>query len=444
VSSIRRTLLVGLLAAVAVAGGLVAAGVYRTAYDEANELFDYQLQQMGIALRDRIFDGGGALDAADFVVQVWRADGTVAFVSGARGLPPVRASAGLSTITAEGADWRVFRIDAANQIVQVAQPMSLRRDRAAKVALRVLLPLIVALPLLAALIWVVVGRGLAPLTSLARSVAARGPRALEPLPVANVPDEARPLVASLNDLLARLGRALDRERAFIGDAAHELRTPLTAVGLQLQVLERVPEGPEREQALARLRAGIDRSTRLVQQLLQLARQDAAAPDRLMTRVDLAAVAREVVVEQAPQAQARGIDLGLDASPAELEGDAEDLRVALGNLVDNAVRYTPPGGKVDVRVRTEGAEVVAEVLDSGPGIPAAERERVFDRFRRGGTGGTGSGLGLAIVREIARRHGATVELRDREGGQGLCVRMRFGPGYATPAPAAREPSHTHSG
>jgi two-component system OmpR family sensor kinase len=438
VSSIRRTLLVGLLAAVAVAGALVAFGVYRTAYEETNELFDYQLQQMGIALRDRIFEGGagGGSGAEDFVIQVWRADGAVVFVSSAR-LVPVRAPVGLSTVTADGGDWRVYRIDAQNQIVQVAQPMSLRRDRAAKVALRVLLPLIVALPLLAALIWFVVGRGLAPLTGLARSVAVRGPGALEPLPKASVPDEVRPLVASLNDLLARLGRALDRERAFIGDAAHELRTPLAAVTLQLQVLERVPEGPERGEALARLKAGIERSARLVQQLLQLARQDAAAADRPMTKVDLAAVAREVVVEQAPQAQARGIDLGLDASPAELDGDAEGLRVALGNLVDNAVHYTPAGGKVDVRVRIESGQVVAEVVDTGPGIPAAERERVFDRFHRGGAGGTGSGLGLAIVREIARRHGATVELRDRDGGPGLCVRLQLGRGYAS-SPRAMPP------
>ncbi|MGH8698729.1 MAG: sensor histidine kinase, partial [Burkholderiales bacterium] len=161
---------------------------------------------------------------------------------------------------------------------------------------------------------------------------------------------------------------------------------------------------------------------------QLARQDDAASARPAARFDLAAVAREVVVEQAPQAQARGIDLGLDAAAAELEGDAESLRAALGNLVDNAIRYTPTGGKVDVRVSTQGSEVVAEVLDTGPGIPAEERERVFDRFYRGrAAADAGSGLGLAIVREIARRHGATVELRDRDGGRGLCARLRFGRG-----------------
>jgi len=269
-----------------------------------------------------------------------------------------------------------------------------------------------------------VGRGLAPLIGLARSLAARGPRALEALPETGLPDEVRPLVAALNDLFARLDRALDRERAFIADAAHELRTPLTAVALQLQVLERVAAGPEREEALTRLKAGVQRSTRLVQQLLDLARQDDAAV-RPATRVDLAAVAREVVVEQAPHAEARGIDLGLDASAASVDGDPEGLRVALGNLVDNAIRYTPAGGKVDVRVRTEGDAAIAEVLDTGPGIPPEERERVLDRFHRSaGAPGSGGGLGLAIVREIATRHGAAIELRDREGGPGLCARVRF--------------------
>ena len=426
-TSIRRTLLAGLLATATIAGALVAFAVYRSAYEQANELFDYQLEQMGIALRDRIFEGRGAaaIDAEDFLIQVWRADGGVAFVSSARVVPPVLAPRGLSTVASADGDWRVYRIDAERQIVQVAQPMSLRRDRAAKSAVRVLVPVIVALPLLALLIWFVVGRGLAPLTGLAHSLAARGPRALGPLPEAELPDELRPLVASLNDLLDRLGHALERERAFIADAAHELRTPLTAVGLQLQLLERVPEGPERDQALARLKAGVQRAVRLVGQLLDLARQDEAA-DRPRARVDLAALAREVVVEQSEQAAARGIDLGLDATGAEVEGDPEGLRVALGNLVDNAIRYSPPGGKVDVRVRTEGGEAVAEVLDSGPGIPPAERERVFDRFRRGeAAAGSGSGLGLAIVREIATRHGATVELRDRDGGPGLCARLRFG-------------------
>ena len=426
-TSIRRTLLAGLLATATIAGALVAFAVYRSAYEQANELFDYQLEQMGIALRDRIFEGRGAaaIDAEDFLIQVWRADGGVAFVSSARVVPPVLAPRGLSTVASADGDWRVYRIDAERQIVQVAQPMSLRRDRAAKSAVRVLVPVIVALPLLALLIWFVVGRGLAPLTGLAHSLAARGPRALGPLPEAELPDELRPLVASLNDLLDRLGHALERERAFIADAAHELRTPLTAVGLQLQLLERVPEGPERDQALARLKAGVQRAVRLVGQLLDLARQDEAA-DRPRARVDLAALAREVVVEQSEQAAARGIDLGLDATGAEVEGDPEGLRVALGNLVDNAIRYSPPGGKVDVRVRTEGGEAVAEVLDNGPGIPHAERERVFDRFRRGeAAAGSGSGLGLAIVREIATRHGATVELRDRDGGPGLCARLRFG-------------------
>jgi len=426
VSSIRRTLLAGLLATAVLAAVLLAVAVYRSAYDQANELFDYQLQQMGVALRDRIFEGRGAaaIDGDDFLIQVWRVDGSVAFVSSARVVPPVLAPRGLSTVASSEGDWRVYRIDAQDQIVQVAQPMSLRRDRAARSAARVLLPVVVALPILAVLIWLVVGRGLAPLTDLARSLAARGPRALAPLPEGGLPAELRPLVASLNGLLARLEQALERERGFIADAAHELRTPLTAVGLQVQVLERVPDGSQRSEALARLKAGVERAVRLVGQLLDLARQDAAA-ERPQVRVDLAALAREVVVEQSDHAVARGIDLGLDAGAAQAQGDPHALRVALGNLVDNAIRYTPSGGKVDVRVGTEDGAAVVEVIDTGPGIPPAERERVFERFRRGeGAARTGSGLGLAIVREIAGRHGAAVELADRAGGTGLRARLRF--------------------
>jgi len=427
VSSIRRALLFGLLVTVALAGALVTLGVYRVAYEEASALLDYQLTQMGIALRDRVFQGGGsaAISGDDFLIEVWSPDGAVVFVSSSRPVPLMLAPRGLSTVAANGDDWRVYRIDAVSQIVQVAQPMSLRRERAAKMALRVLIPLIVALPSLALLIWVVVGRGLAPLTGLARSLAARGPRALEPLPEAGLPDEVRPLVGSLNDLLARLGNALDRERSFIADAAHELRTPLTAVALQVQVLERVPDGPARERALERLKAGVQRSSRLIQQLLDLARQGEATVQRSSARVDFAAIAHEVVVEQAPQAEACGIELALDAAPAPVEGDADQLHVALGNLVDNAIRYTPAGGKVDVRVRTEGDDVIVEVLDTGPGIPSELRERVFDRFYRGmATDPLGSGLGLAIVREIATSHGATVELSDRDVGPGLIARWRM--------------------
>ena len=286
-------------------------------------------------------------------------------------------------------------------------------------------PLAAILPVLALLMWFVVGRGLAPLTGFTRALATRGPNALAPVPTARLPSELRPLAGALNDLLGRLGRALERERTFIADAAHALRTPLAAVALQAQLLERTSAGPGRAPALERLKAGVQRSARLVQQLLVLARQGAIPDAEPPGSVDLAALAHEVVAEAAAFAASRGINLGIDAAAARVGGDAEGLRVLLANLVENAVRYTPAGGTVDVRVRTDGADAIAEVLDTGPGIPPVERERVFDRFYRGNPAdGPGSGLGLAIVREIAARHDATVDLLAREGGPGLCARLRL--------------------
>lgn len=426
-SSIRGALLAGLLAAAILAAALVAAGAYRVAYNETNELFDTQLQEMGLALRDRVFAGEGpAVDEGDeFLIQVWDPGGAAIFRSSARVAAPVIGAVGLSTVAGRDDDWRVYRIDAERQIVQVAQPMRLRRARAAGIALRVIAPLAALVPALAILMWAVVGRGLAPLTAFARALAARGPHAPAPIASAGLPFELRPLAGALNDLLARLGDALERERTFIADAAHALRTPLAAVALQVQLLERTPAGPGCAPALERLKAGVQRSVRLVQQLLVLARQGATPAAAPQGRVDLAALAREVVAEAAAFAESRGIDLGLDAAEARVAGDAEGLRVLLANLVENAVRYTPAGGAVDVRVRAEGAEAIAEVLDTGPGIAQGERGRVFDRFYRGSPAdGPGSGLGLAIVREIAARHDATVDLHARESGPGLCVRLRL--------------------
>jgi two-component system OmpR family sensor kinase len=243
-----------------------------------------------------------------------------------------------------------------------------------------------------------------------------------------VPAEVKPLVAALNDLLARLGRALELQKSFIADAAHELRTPLTAVSLQIQIAERARTDDERAAAFAQLRAGADRAGRLVQQLLTLARSEPGAAERPLTTVDLTAIAREVVVEHAPIAEANGIELGLSAdAPVTVAGDRDALRTLLANLVDNAVHYTPRGGTVDVGVTVKDGQACWIVTDTGPGIPVEEREHVFDRFyRRDIAGAGGSGLGLAIVQRVAQRHYATVDLADGLDGRGLAVTVRFSP------------------
>jgi two-component system OmpR family sensor kinase len=285
------------------------------------------------------------------------------------------------------------------------------------------------MPALGLFVWWIVGRSLRPLDVIANSVRARRPYALDPLPVAGVPEEIRPLVDATNELLARLEVMLRHERAFIADAAHELRTPLTALSLQLQALEVATPGAAAATARQQLAAGVARATRLVEQLLSLARHQ-GRPQGERAPVPLHEVARDAVLELVRAADAKHVDLGLaHADPAVVTGDREALRVLVTNLVDNAVRYTPQGGRVDVSVshRTGpgDGDVVLEVTDTGPGIPVEERTRVFDRFYRvPGAAPGGSGIGLAIVASIAEQHGASVELDSAAESSGLRVRVRF--------------------
>jgi len=290
-------------------------------------------------------------------------------------------------------------------------------------AWRTLIPFLIALPLMGLLIWWLVGRELKFLASTTDALAKRTPESLEPIASSAIPEEIRPLVTSLNALLARLGGALALQRQFIADAAHELRTPLTALRLQLQLAERARDESEREKAHAMLREGIARAVHLVEQLLVLARQDPEVAMETVAPLELSQLARSVADAHQAQAAARGLTLTLEAAqPVVVAGEPTALRTLIENLLDNAIRYTPQGGII-LRVFSEGGSGVLEVEDSGPGIPQPERTRVFDRFYRGeGASESGTGLGLAIVRRIAERHGGRIELLEARGPTGLRVRV----------------------
>ena len=448
--SIRRQLLVWLLLGIALAVAAAAVGTYWRARDEANALFDYQLKEMAASLTDAPFAavpaGAGTIGAGSdaMVVQIWDRNGVQLFLSQPRRVLPQHAQLGFTTLSTESGLWRVFSTLAAGQVVQIAQPMSARRELAASMALRTIVPLLAVLPFLAMLIWFTIARGLKPLDRVAAAVARRSPALLEPLPDRDLPREVQPLVGALNDLLSRLSHTLDAQRAFVADAAHELRTPLTAVHLQAQLAERATTDTERAAALAELKGGLERGTRLVEQLLTLAREEPGVSATAASTVDLAALAREVIADLAPLAGAKGIDLGLSSTTTSvLSGDPDALRTLISNLVDNAIRYTPAGGRVDIALADDVGGVVLSVRDSGPGIATEDRERVFDRFYRGsGAGGIrGSGLGLAIVKRIAERHGADVELGPGIDGRGLSVTVRFLqpiPGSQAPAPVPGGP------
>ena len=433
--SLRARLLAWLLGAVmltGIAGGFV---IYRNALVEANAFFDYHLRETALLLRDQVYGQVPSrglpqeVPQYDFVVQVWALDGRRLYQSQPAAGLPAATTLGYSTVDGGGGRWRTFGVLAGDHVIQVSQALAVREARAAALAAKTLLPFALLMPALGLLVWWIVGRSLSPLAGLAGSVHARSPDALEPLPMTGLPDEVRPLVEALNDLLERLSAALEHERAFIADAAHELRTPLTALDLQLQALGSATGDAERGRAYSDLRAGVTRATRLVGQLLTLARHERRAGWALGP-VELGALARGVVTDLVVLADARGVELGVTApEPATVSGDEASLAALARNLVDNAIRHTPAGGRVDVAVRRGDGQggPVLEVTDEGPGIPEAERSRVMDRFYRvPGAGGSGSGIGLAIVRAIAEQHGATVELGAGPGGRGLAARVAFPP------------------
>jgi two-component system OmpR family sensor kinase len=432
--SIRRQLLVWLLGGLALAVVAAAFGTYFRARDEANALFDYQLKEMAASLTDAPFAaapaGVGALGPGSnaLVVQIWDRNGVQLYLSQPHRVLPQNAQLGFTTVDTKSGAWRVFSTLADGQVVQVAQPMSARRELATSMALRTVVPLLIALPVLALLIWLTIARGLAPLDRVAAAVEKRSSALLEPLSESGLPREVQPLVGALNGLLGRLRLALDAQRSFIADAAHELRTPLTAVHLQAQLAERATDDGERRAALADLKGGLERATRLVEQLLTLAREEPGVADRLSAPIDLPALARAVVAELAPLAAAKRIDLGLNADPGvQTRGDADAIATLLSNLVDNALRYTPQDGRVDVGVAMDAGRATLSVRDSGPGIAEADRQRVFDRFVRGSLAAgvvRGSGLGLSIVKRIAERHGADIAVGSGLDGAGAGITVRF--------------------
>src|ERR1700758_1019856 len=377
--SIRRQLLFWLLAIVLLGVGIAGWLIYRQALAEANELFDYQLQEIAAALPAEPFSQVlSSRDTGDegIVLQIWNRNGVLMYYSHPRAPLAPRAELGFSTERTERGDWRVYGAIVGDIVVQLAQPLSVRNRLAANVALRTLWPLIVLLPLMGVAVWGVVGRGLAPLRRVTGALDTRHPEALDPLPDSRLPLEVQPLVRALNGLLERLAVALDTQKAFVADAAHELRTPLAAVQIQAQLVARAHDDAARLEALVDLQAGVTRATRLAEQLLALARSE---PDghAATGSVDLDALVHECVTAHLPLAQKRGVDLGIEASePATVTGDAESLRVMLNNLIDNATKYTPAGGRVDVSLKLEDGHPVVRIADTGPGIPVAERERVF--------------------------------------------------------------------
>jgi len=301
VTSIRRKLLFTLLGAMLIALLVGAWATYRAEVQQADILFDYHLRQIALALRDRVFDRAAAPplqsddSAFDYSIQVWNQDGVTVYYSYPQHVFPNRAQLGYTTVQTEEGPWRVFAMQSRAEIIQVAQPMSRRNQLAAHAAWQSLRPFLLLFPVMGGLIWLVVGQGLTPIARLAAAIAARTPAAMEPVPE-DVPLEVHPLVQALNDLLSRLRAALESQRQFVADAAHQLRTPLAALQLQTQLVERASSDAERSAALAELNSGLQRTTRVVQQLLTLAREEPGAVQSTPAPVRLDALIDSLVDE----------------------------------------------------------------------------------------------------------------------------------------------------
>ncbi len=428
-TSIRARLLMALLAVVIVTSLLAGLLTYRRVLAETSTLFDYQLRQMALSLRSQIpmaprLELPPDQADSDFVIQIWNPYGTRVYFS-RPGLPLINATAlGYADVRVAGGSWRTYGLQTLDGVIQIAQPLRVREAFARGAALRVVIPLLLLLPLLGAAIVGLVGNGLRPLRRVANEVQRRDVHSLTPLATERLPQEVAPLIDALNRLLLRLHAAFQAQRAFVADAAHELRSPLTAVRLELQLLDRAPDEAARREARANLGAAVDRAIHLVEQLLTLARSEPREEPGEWPQVPLEEATADGIADANALAVARRIDLGLEAEPAAVRGDRDSLRILVRNLVDNAVRYTPQGGQVRVSTRQQAAGATLEVVDTGPGIPASDRERAFDRFyRRSNAPEGGSGLGLAIVKAIADRHGAEVRLDDAAGG-GLKVTVAF--------------------
>jgi two-component system OmpR family sensor kinase len=438
--SLRRALLLWLLPVFLVVGATSAGFAYWSYNRMVNTFMDDQMQLLGesIATQDQDvmlppLTGERVHKWGSYVVQVFDGTGQVRSNSWPGMSAQLQAGAGFHNVRADDTPWRVYTtgLNEANgaRRVQVLQSGEFRRHLAAERVGVATLPVLVLLPLSVFILWCVAAMMSRAIADIARQASVQDEHSITELPLDRVPHEIAPLVQSFNSLLTRLRDAFATQRRFVQDAAHELRTPITAVSLQLENLRGDFAAGAPAQRFAQLEAGVLRAQRLVDQLLRLSRQE-SAPESTRTPVNVHQVLHESINTLITLADQRRIDLGLETSgvPAEaamLSCSSADLRSVVDNMIENALRYSPEGAVVDVRVLSQHGKLAIEVADTGPGIPPELLSRVFDRFFRVPGGDVrGSGLGLAIAQSAAQRCGMRIALRNREDRSGLIARVEM--------------------
>jgi two-component system OmpR family sensor kinase len=402
----------------------VVAGIFSfvSAFDEAHELQDDTLLQVA-ALFDRqhlplshLGDSGrvkGSDEESRVIVQ-YLVDGSKAAGNGDAGVPlplPPTLPDGLHTLDVNGEPFRVLAKTMSNgERIAVAQETGVRDEIARNSALRTLVPFLILFPILLLIVAELVRKMFRPITALSTEIDQRAERELHPVKEDHLPAEVRPVVVAINRLLTRVAQSMDAQRRFVADAAHELRSPLTAMSLQAERLAEAEMSDLARERLATLQRGIGRGRNLLDQLLTLAKVQ-ASPDLPSLPLSVQGIYRRVLEDLIPLAESRRIDIGVeDAQDALVMVSELDMITLVRNLVDNAIRYTPEGGRVDLSVTTMDGRAVLCIEDNGPGIPLAERERVFDPFYRTlGSDQVGSGLGMSIVKAVSARIGAEIQL-----------------------------------
>jgi two-component system OmpR family sensor kinase len=432
-----------LLAAASVLGGGIT---YWAARQDPDEFFDDQLRQVAITIADvrkaaeRIAADSTLEPDEAITLQVWDAANTPIVTSPAA--LPRQSSAGFHDIVRPGGTWRTFTVIQDGRTTQASQQIVLRHEFALNAAWPAVLFVAFLIPVSWLLVRWLVGRILRPLAEISKELGSLRSGAAQPLRNETVPDEIRPLVEAIDLALARLTRSLDLNRRFVSDAAHQLRTPLTALRLQVQNLER-HACADQSDLLSDIKLGLERMSDLTRQLLSLARTEASGEPEAPEDCDLRDALADAIEGVRPLAEAGGIGLSTAATlPLRVAGDRRSLVTLFSNLVDNAVRYTPPGGEVRVEVAAAADKAVVTVADTGPGLPEDMLERVFDRFvRHEPADNGGTGLGLPIARAIAGRCLASVTLSNRREGTGLVATIRLvrrtEPSLKRPAPAAAD-------
>jgi two-component system OmpR family sensor kinase/two-component system sensor histidine kinase QseC len=427
-NSLQNKLFVWLGIAILVISLLASSISFWLAYNEAQKFQDDGLRQVALLVdtyktpleEERILESMDR-DPKRIVVQP--------VIASPYSLPPLlklpkNLSTGYHTVKIDGLYWRVYiYATIIGRRVAVAQEASVRKLMAQESALLTLLPLLALIPVLILVSRRIIKAEMSSLRTLAEIIDTQNEERLSELPTGRVPDEVSPFIHAINRLLQRINLMNESQRRFIADAAHELRSPLTALSLQAQNIEKTGSFAISKARLVPLKDGLERSRHLLNQLLDLVRQQAFSSN--LQPVDLATVAVNVIEETMPIADAKNIDLGLSREALVLiDADASAIQLMLRNAVDNAIRYTPVGGEVTVRIGCENGYAILEVIDNGPGIPDSELERVFEAFYRlSDHSQVGSGLGLAIARSIADQFKGSILLKNRTGGTGLVFTYR---------------------